>query len=113
MKKSNIETIGGRIREIRLHSSLTQKEFADAIGVARVSVNAIEIGHHLPTIETMKKINRKFGSSYKWMIDGVEDNNKDTISMLQIKVDNLEERIRELSDTNKLLREFNDVLKGK
>ena len=34
MKKSNIETIGGRIREIRLHSSLTQKEFADAVAYA-------------------------------------------------------------------------------
>ncbi|HEX6032965.1 MAG TPA: helix-turn-helix transcriptional regulator [Anaerolineales bacterium] len=46
------DRVENRLREIRTSRGMTQAELAEAVGVARVSIVAIETGRFLPTIET-------------------------------------------------------------
>ena len=53
------EKLTNRIRELReLHGPMTQQDLADAIGVSRQTVNAIELGKYSPTLEAAFKIAR-------------------------------------------------------
>ncbi|HET9590615.1 MAG TPA: helix-turn-helix transcriptional regulator [Anaerolineales bacterium] len=40
------------MKELRTKLGMTQAELADAVGIARVSIVAIENGRFIPTIET-------------------------------------------------------------
>lgn len=46
------DRVGNRLKELRTKLGMTQAELADAVGVARVSIVAIENGRFIPTIET-------------------------------------------------------------
>jgi putative transcriptional regulator len=52
------ERVGNNIRELRTSLGLTQAQLADLVGVARVSIIAIENGRFLPTIETALHIGK-------------------------------------------------------
>ena len=59
--------IGNRIRELReRHGSMSQAALAEAIGVTRQTVIAIEQGRYSPSLESAFRISRVFGV-------GVED----------------------------------------
>jgi putative transcriptional regulator len=49
------------IRELRAGRSMTQQELADAIGVTRQTVIAIELDKYSPSLETAFKIALVFG----------------------------------------------------
>ena len=53
--------VTNRIREAR--GGITQAELAEAIGVTRQTVNAIEQGKYSPSLEVAFKIARVLGSS--------------------------------------------------
>ena len=53
--------VGNNVREIRTKLGLTQAQLAEAVGVARVSIIAIENGRFLPTIETALHISKALG----------------------------------------------------
>ena len=46
------DRVGNRLRELRMNLGMTQAELAESVGIARVSIVAIENGRFLPTIET-------------------------------------------------------------
>lgn len=46
------ERVGNCVKEWRTRKGMTQAELAEAVGIARVSIVAIENGRFLPTIET-------------------------------------------------------------
>lgn len=48
------------IRELRADRNMTQQELADAIGVTRQTVIAIELDKYSPSLETAFKIARVF-----------------------------------------------------
>lgn len=49
--------IRNRIRRLRFdHEEMTQQELADAIGVTRQTVNAIELGKYSPSLEVAFRI---------------------------------------------------------
>ncbi len=49
--------VRNRIRELRYHhNEMTQKALADAIGVTRQTINAIEGGKYSPTLEAAFQI---------------------------------------------------------
>jgi putative transcriptional regulator len=50
--------VGNRIKELRASLGMTQARLAELIGVARVSIVAIENGRFLPTIETALLISK-------------------------------------------------------
>ena len=44
--------VGNHIKMLRTKLGLTQAQLAESVGVARVSIIAIEKGRYIPTIET-------------------------------------------------------------
>lgn len=50
--------IGNHVKKVRMNLGLTQAQLADLIGVARVSIVAIENGRFIPTIETALRISQ-------------------------------------------------------
>ena len=48
----NHERVENNIKELRTKLCLTQAQLAELVGIARVSIVAIENGRFLPTIET-------------------------------------------------------------
>lgn len=54
--------ITNRVRELReQHGQISQAALADAIGVTRQTVIAIERGHYSPSLESAFRIARLFG----------------------------------------------------
>ncbi len=50
--------VGNRLKNVRTNVGLTQAQLAEKVGVARVSIVAIENGRFIPTIETALRIGR-------------------------------------------------------
>ena len=69
----NQEEIGKKIKKIRMDNNLTQREFADLLGVTYQAVSKWENGKNLPDISIMKvicdkynyKLDELLGSDYK------------------------------------------------
>lgn len=59
-----------RMAEIRERASMTQFDFAKALGVNRASISAIEAGYFTPSFELLRKVHKKFGVPYEFIIDG-------------------------------------------
>jgi len=55
------ERVGNNIKELRTKLGLTQAQLAEMVGVARVSIVAIENGRFLPTVETALHISKALG----------------------------------------------------
>jgi putative transcriptional regulator len=52
--------IANRVRELRAGVGLTQEELADKAGVTRVTINCLENGVYLPSIELALRLARFF-----------------------------------------------------
>ena len=52
------KSVGNNLKVIRSNLDMTQAELAEQVGVARVSIIAIENGRYIPTIETALRISR-------------------------------------------------------
>lgn len=52
--------LSNTIRELRATQSMTQQELADAIGVTRQTVNAIELDKYSPSLEVAFRIAHVF-----------------------------------------------------
>jgi len=53
--------LSNTIRELRAGREMTQQELADAVGVTRQTVIAIELDKYSPSLETAFRIARVFG----------------------------------------------------
>lgn len=53
--------VANRLRVLRAETGITQEELADKVGVTRVTVNCIERGVYLPTLELGLALARFFG----------------------------------------------------
>lgn len=62
-----------RIKELRKSLGLTQKKFADAIGVKQNTVAQYEIGRNPPTDTVITLICREFGVNEIWLREGIGD----------------------------------------
>lgn len=52
------KSVGNDLKEIRTKLGITQAELAEQVGIARVSIVAIENGRFIPTIETALRISQ-------------------------------------------------------
>ncbi|MCC5822802.1 MAG: helix-turn-helix transcriptional regulator [Phycisphaerales bacterium] len=60
--KSGGTPVTNRIRELRFHAGeMTQQQLADAVGVSRQTIVAVEQGRHAPSLELAFRIARAFG----------------------------------------------------
>ena len=55
------ERVENQLKELRTKAGMTQAQLAELVGVARVSIVAIENGRFLPTIETALLISKALG----------------------------------------------------
>ena len=53
-------TVANKIKVLRAEKNITQEELAGKVGVTRVTINCIERGVYLPTLELGLKISRYF-----------------------------------------------------
>lgn len=65
-----------KIKMARAEFDMTQKALADAVGVSRQTMNAIEQGDYNPTIRLCRKICKVLGKSLDELF-GEEDQNED------------------------------------
>ena len=79
----NQEKIGKFIKEIRQERNLTQKEFAELLGVTFQAVSKWERGVGLPDLGTMKIISEKFNINIDEIING-KKNKKDNKKLILI-----------------------------
>jgi transcriptional regulator with XRE-family HTH domain len=71
------QTIGERLRNIRLDARLTQKEMSKLVGLAPGSIGAMENDLYTPSYDFLRAIKERLGVSYDYVIDGVKTDGKD------------------------------------
>lgn len=69
------KSVGNNLKEIRTKLGMTQAELAELVGVARVSIIAIENGRFIPTTETALRISQALNVSIE-KIFWLQENNK-------------------------------------
>jgi DNA-binding XRE family transcriptional regulator len=69
------KNVGNNLKEIRTKLGMTQAELAELVGVARVSIIAIENGRFIPTIETALRISQALNVPVE-KIFWLQENNK-------------------------------------
>jgi transcriptional regulator with XRE-family HTH domain len=84
MDKSEVVSVGGRIREVRLNAGLTQTVFGQEVGVSLPTVNRVENGQRSPDADMLVQINSKFGVDLNWLLVGVAEKKDPEISGAQI-----------------------------
>lgn len=62
--------IARRLIAIREHYKLLQTEFADALNIAKNTLNAFERAKRPLTLETAKRIRDRYGVSIDWLLNG-------------------------------------------
>jgi DNA-binding transcriptional regulator YiaG len=65
-----VDSVQERLKAIRKQMSLTQREFAELIGVSRDVVASWEIGRVQPSEAVQRLISRECGISHTWLRDG-------------------------------------------
>jgi transcriptional regulator with XRE-family HTH domain len=114
-----------RIKELRVNENLSKKAFAISIGMDNSQYGKIESGKITPTIKQLLDISSKYNASLDWILTGeghmlrseaytksevikdcqlcrekdkVITAQKETISLLKDKAENLNFRMREIED---------------
>lgn len=70
--------IGFRIKSLRKHHNLSQKEFAEAVFITQSYLSRIELGKEDPTDMLLKLITYEFNCSWEWLKNGEERNINDS-----------------------------------
>ena len=67
-------SIRNRIRELRSGpAELTQQELADAVGVTRQTINAIELGKYSPSLEVAFRIAAALGAPLEQVFEFIDE----------------------------------------
>lgn len=78
-------TINERFKTVRKELKLTQKQYAEELGISQAHLSGIENGKENPSLMLIKLISAKFGVNEKWLSDELEnmfikDNGFDTVT---------------------------------
>lgn len=71
------EKIGNLLKDIRQKNNLTQKEFADKLGITPQAVSKWENGKNIPDIGVLKEIKKLYNIDLDYILDG-ESNKKES-----------------------------------
>jgi len=93
-KQKFVMKAGERIRALRKALGLTQKEFADRIGITYQMLGLYERGAYDPPDKVLKLISSTFGVSYEWLKTGQGEMWK-----RKEKIEEEEEKLRKLRET--------------
>lgn len=64
-----MNTIGEKVKKIRLQKKLNQIAFADAIGISQGRLSEIEQGKTKPSADTLQQLRKKFDVDLNWLLD--------------------------------------------
>jgi transcriptional regulator with XRE-family HTH domain len=96
-KQKFVMKAGERIRALRKVLGLTQKEFADRIGITYQMLGLYERGKYEPSEKVLKLISSTFGVSYEWLKTGQgemwERKEKTLLEELEAKTKELLEKL--------------------
>jgi transcriptional regulator with XRE-family HTH domain len=74
------EAIGTRIRTLRLAVGITAQELGRRTGSHRSIICRIELGYHVPNVQTLAGIASAFGMSLSSLLAGVDDPPSDPVA---------------------------------
>jgi transcriptional regulator with XRE-family HTH domain len=72
-EKRLYESIGGKIKQLRINKNYNQTELAQKIGLERTSVTNIETGKQKVTLATLYNISRSLDVSLDELLPNVDD----------------------------------------
>lgn len=101
-----------RLKELRKgHLKLTQKEFADRIGINRSHLACMENGSRVVVPRTVISICREFNVNEEWLVNGEGDVFIDEVANLKVKeeIKQLAKMYLSLSETQRLA--FTNMMK--
>ena len=101
-----------KLKQLRISSNLTQKNFADKIGVSQSSVNYWEKGQRIPSIEAAAKISDFFGITIESLLDSSNKvKQQNPINMIMGSFYNKEDQITDIhfSTDDYTLDELNQI----
>ncbi len=87
-KNSYKNSLGYKVRSIRLSRNLSQDKFSDELNVSRVYISDIERNKKIPQINFLLKISKKYNVSLDWLIN--EDYEKNNIDINNLDHDTLQ-----------------------
>lgn len=61
------KTFSSRLKELRQELGVSQKEFAESVGISAMAISTYENGSKFPSIETANKIALKYDISLDWL----------------------------------------------
>ena len=106
-----MNTLGSRLRELRIQHSLTQAELAQKLCVTTASISKYEIGEVTPDVEKLIMYGRIFQTSVDYLV-GLSNGTNDTNKPIEYKPDEIEllELFKQLPDKYKY--EVKGYIKG-
>lgn len=66
----SMDSMDKRIKFIRKHNKMTQKEFGEVLRLSQDQISLFERGLRLPKLDTIDLICLKFGVNYEWLQSG-------------------------------------------
>lgn len=111
MKELN--TLGGRIRELRKSKGLNRRELSLKIGVAYAQISKYENDMAKPSFEILRNIAKEFKVTYDYLIDGYDKSKY--IGRVMERIKSCEERLsdhqaKRLYDMVMPFLDFNEVV---
>lgn len=82
-----MQTIGDRVKELRISRDLSQTEFGQKINKKQTTIAGYENNTKTVIERTKKDICRVFNVSYAWLVDGIEPMYSDNDAYLKEKID--------------------------
>lgn len=74
-----MDTLGKRIKALRIENHMTQEELAKRLGVTRAALSSWEIGRREPDTEILHKLSTIFNVSVDYLIGKTNIRNSDAI----------------------------------
>lgn len=65
-----MNTLGKRVKTLRKHLKLNQKDFGERIGLKQTSISGLEKDEYIPRESTLKSICSEFNVNYLWLTTG-------------------------------------------
>lgn len=103
-----MDSIDKRIKFIRKHNKMTQKEFGDVLRLSQDQISLFERGLRVPKLDTMDLICIKFGINQDWLETGNGEPFEDPFSDLDAP-ENLKQLGRKIIDLPD--KEYNKIIK--
>jgi|GEM_PF-742754 len=95
--------IGKKIKSLRDILKLSQKELAEKTDVSRSTISQMEIGTHLPSIESISKIAKILSVPYEYFLEESFEIVYKNGRFVSLKEEDIPDKIKDLIHQNELL----------